>query len=127
MKIKQSIKFGSNKEDMDELAHKILLGKKTATSSLLDYYRMNLKDMSKPDDHISILDSCDNEIAIVRIIKMEIIQFKNISELFALEEGDGSLANWLEIHKKHYSDQLYNIGKELTDATELVCEWFEVI
>jgi len=127
MKIRHKIKFGGNKEDMDELANKVLLGQKTATSSLLDYYQLNLKEKSRLDDYVSIQDSSDNEITIVRIVKMEIVKFKDISELFAIEEGDGNLINWLEIHRKYYSGQLSDIGNELTGDTELVCEWFEVV
>lgn len=127
MKIKQQIKFGSADEVIDELARKVLSGEKTATSSLLDYYKHGLKDSCTVDDYISILDSSDNQVAVARIVKSEIVRFGNITESFAIEEGDGSLANWIMIHRPYYSHQLSVIGKELTDDTKLVCEWFQVV
>lgn len=127
MKTTQKIKFGKEKEDIDTLAGKVLSGEKTATSSLLDYYRLDLKKMSKTGDYISILDAADKEVAIVKVKKIEIVRMKDIDESFAIEEGDGSLDNWLDIHTKYYSEQLSNIGKKLSGDTELVCEWFEVI
>lgn len=127
MKIKQRIKFSDNPKDTDDLANKVLSGGKTATSSLLDLYRLNKKEISKIDDLIAVLDSSDREVVAVRIIKMEIIRFKDITESFAKEEGDSNLDNWLNIHKPYYSKLLASIDSELTDNTELVCEWFEVV
>lgn len=127
IKIKQSIKFGSTKREVNDLAHKIITKEKTATSSLLDYYREGLKEISSVDDYMSILDYDNNQIAIVRVIKTEIVKIGNISESFAIEEGDGSLANWKAIHYPYYCNQLSAIGKELKEDTELVCEWFELV
>lgn len=124
MKIKHKIQFGG---ETNELATKVLSGEKTATSSLYDYYLMDLKEMSNPGEYASILDSGGNELCVVKIEKVEIIQFQNITERFAIEEGDGNLQNWQRIHTDYYSAQLRKIGKELTGNTELVCEWFKVV
>lgn len=124
MVIKQKFQFGDR---ADELARKVVEGRKTATSSLYDYYRMNLKEMSTLNEYVSILDSQGNERCIVSIERIEIIPFRDITETFAREEGDENLQNWLKIHRKYYSGQLEKIGKVLTGDTELVCEWFKVI
>lgn len=124
MEIKHKIQFGGN---TDKLAKQVLSGEKIATSSLYDYYRMNLKEMSQVNDYASILDSHGNKICIVRIERIEIVQFQNITETFAIEEGDGNLQNWLKIHTEYYSEQLEKIGRKLMNDTELVCEWFKVI
>lgn len=124
MEIKHRIQFGG---DTDELAGKVLSGEKIATSSLYDYYRMNLKEMSKVNDYASILDSQGNEICVVIIEKIKILKFQDITEEFAIQEGDGDLHNWLRIHAEYYSMQLDKIGKKLTGDTELVCEWFKVV
>ena len=127
MKIKQRIKFGNTDEDIDLLALKVLSGSKIATSSLLEYYRLGLKSLSTVDDYMAILDSSDNQVAVVRVVRIEIMKFGDIPESFAVEEGDGSLANWKMIHRYYYSGQLSAIGKELTNDTELVCEWFRIV
>lgn len=123
MEIKHKIQFGG---ESDELANKVLSGEKKATSSLYDYYRMSLKVPLKVNEYASILDSHGNELCVVRIERVEIIQFQNITETFAIEEGDGNLCNWLKIHTEYYSRQLEKIGKKLTGDTELVCEWFSL-
>lgn len=112
---------------MDELASKVLTGEKTATSSLLHYYKENLKKLSTVNDYMAILDSSDNQIAVVRVVKTEIVKFGDVSESFAIDEGDGNLDNWLNIHRPYYSNQLLLIGKELDNNTELICEWFQVV
>ncbi|MFV0418183.1 MAG: ASCH domain-containing protein [Dysgonomonas sp.] len=127
MKVRRKIKFGNVKDDIDGLAQKVLLKQKTATSSLLDYYRLNLKEPSQLGDCFVVLDSSDKEIAVVRITKIKIVKFQDVSELFAIEEGDGCLDNWLKIHREYYSNQLLAIGGKLEGNTELVCEWFEVV
>lgn len=76
---------------------------------------------------MAVVDSSNKEIAIVRIIKIEIKRFGDITESFAIEEGDGNLENWKTIHHPYYSKQLSVIGKELTEDTELVCEWFDLV
>ena len=63
----------------------------------------------------------------MRISKVELIRFGEITEQFAIEEGDGNLDNWLTIHEFYYSKQLSEIGKGLNFETLLVCEWFELV
>lgn len=124
METEHIIQFGG---DTDDLAEKVLSGKKTATSSLYDYYRMHLKEMIKVGEYVSILDSQGNRKCMVRIERSEIIRFKNITEAFAIAEGDGNLENWLKIHTEYYSSMLEKIGKTLSGETELLCDWFKVL
>jgi len=123
----EKIKFGGSPREIDDLADKVLKGEKVATSSLYDYYLGGLKKYSKVGDLFSVLDSTEKETAIVRVEKIEIIKFGDITETFASEEGDGNLTNWLAIHRPYYSKLLSDIGKELDSDTLLVCEWFKVV
>ncbi|WP_029904810.1 ASCH domain-containing protein [Prevotella sp. 10(H)] len=127
MIIKQQIKFGGTDKDIDELAQKVLSGEKTATSSLLAYYKAGLKELSTVGDLLSVLDSSDNIVTIVKVTRIQIIRFGDITESFAIEEGDESLANWKAIHHPYYMQQLAEIGETLTYDTELVCEWFHIV
>lgn len=127
MKTTSVFKFGVEPKEIDNLAEMVASGTKTATSSLLEYYAAGKKTFSRLGEYISIQNSDNKEIAIVRIIKMEIVKFKDISETFAMEEGDGNLQNWTQIHRPYYSKLLSDIGSTLTDDTELVCEWFALV
>lgn len=124
MEIKHKIQFGNT---TDELAKKVLTGEKIATSSLYDYYSMNLKEMMKEKEYAYILDSHGKEICIIQINKIEIVEFQNITEKIAMDEGDGNLENWLKIHVEYYSMLLEKIGKKLTGETKLLCEWFTLV
>ncbi len=121
--IKHTFQFSND----DDLTLKTLKGEKTATSSLYDYYLLGIKEMSNIGDFARVVNSSGEEICTVKINRIEIVNFKDITEEFAREEGDGNLDNWLKIHISHYSEQLQRINKELTPDTKLVCEWFEVV
>jgi uncharacterized protein YhfF len=123
----EKIKFGSSPEVIDDLANKVLTGEKTATSSLLDYYSNGLKKISEVGSYFSILNSFEKEIAIVKVEKIETVKFEDITEEFAIQEGDGSLKNWQDIHHPYYSELLSKIGKDLKPETLIVCEWFKVV
>jgi uncharacterized protein YhfF len=123
----EKIKFGSSSVEIDNLANKVLTGEKVATSSLLDYHLLNIKKPGKAGDCFSVLNSLDEEIALVKIERVQTVRFGDITEKFAIEEGDGSLENWLTIHKPYYSQLLTAIGKELNPETLLLCEWFKII
>ena len=124
MEVKHRIQFGNT---ADELAEKVLIGDKIATSSLYDYYSMNLKEMIKEDEYAFILDSHGREICIIQMKRKEVVEFQNITEQFAIDEGDENLANWLKIHTGYYSLLLEKIGKRLTGETKILCEWFTVV
>lgn len=123
----EKIKFGSSPVEINDLANKVLSGEKVSTSSLLDYYLFGLKKPGKVGNYFSILNSSEEEIAVVKIEKIETVKFGNITESFAIEEGDGDLENWIAIHQPYYSKLLSQIGKELNADTLLVCEWFKVV
>lgn len=122
----EELKFGSSPVEMDYLADKVVTGEKTATSSLLDLYLIGKKKQSKIGTLFSILNAADEEVATIRIERIQLVKFGDITEQFAREEGDGSLDNWKAIHTPYYSKLLSTIGKELNAETLLVCEWFKI-
>lgn len=123
----QKFQLGSSPAEIDDLAHKVLTGEKTATSSLLDYYLLGLKKACSTGDCFSVLNSLEKEVTAVRIEKIEIVKLGDITEKFAKEEGDGNLENWQAIHHPYYTNLLSKIGKKLNKDTLLVCEWFKVV
>jgi len=125
--IKLVFQFGGDAVGIDDLADKTLRGEKTATSSLYDYYVGGLKEMSRVGDLVRVVNSADETVCIVKITRIDIVLFGNITEEFARQEGDGSLDNWLSIHIPYYSEKLRAIGAELTPETRLLCEWFCVV
>ena len=58
---------------------------------------------------------------------VELIPFGEITERFAIDEGDGSYKNWYNIHSHYYQQLLNKYGRELTDETILECVYFKLI
>lgn len=123
----EKVKFGGSFAEIDDLANKVLSGEKVATSSLLIYYERNSKIKSTVGDYFSVLNSSDESVAIVRIDEVQVVKFGDITEAFAMAEGDGSLENWMTIHQSYYSKLLSRFGEKLSTETLLVCEWFRVV
>jgi len=121
----QKIQFGDTSHEINDLAQKVLTGEKVATSSLLDYYLIGKKKQSNVGDFFSILNADNEEVTIVQIERIETLKYGDVTEAFAIEEGDGSLENWKSIHQPYYSRLLSAIDKELTNETLLLCEWFK--
>lgn len=108
------ISFGGTDPEKDDLAGKVVKGQKTSTSSLEEYYLLGLKKRSKVGDYFSVLDSSGKEVALVRIEKIGNIQFGNVTEKFAVEEG-GWQSGKLEINP---SALLFGITAKNRERTE---------
>lgn len=119
------VKFGGTSEEQNELSQLVLIGDKTATSSLLEL--KTKKNITHKDDIWKILNGSNEYVCTVRVIKVENKEFQEITEEFAIKEGDGTFKNWLDIHSNYYSFLLKKIGKELTETTLLECVYFEKI
>lgn len=119
------VRFGGTIEEQNELSQLVLIGEKVATSSLLELKKE--KDLTSVGDIWQIQDGFKQDICMVKVSEVEIKKFKDITEDFAIKEGDGSFNNWLEIHKNYYSFLLNKNGKLLEDTTLLECVYFEKI
>ena len=120
------LSFGNSEEMANQLAELVLVGEKTATSSLVELAEQRQVPQAKVGDYYLLVDGSKKIRAIVETTKVEEIPFGEIDEVFALAEGDGSLLNWQQIHQLYYSQQLAAIQRELSPTTLLCCQWFTV-
>ncbi|MDR2278266.1 MAG: ASCH domain-containing protein, partial [Vagococcus sp.] len=74
-----------------------------------------------------IKNGLNKDICVVEVIRVDVILFGDIDETFAIYEGDGTLANWYDIHFNYYSKLLSSYELLLTNETELECVWFKRI
>lgn len=50
-----------------------------------------------------------------------------VSEEFAIAEGDGSYENWKSIHERYFKNELQKVGLDYSEDMLLVCERFSLV
>ena len=110
----------------DLLADLVLRGEKTATASAYDLYA--LEDEPLPQEGIFdvILDSQNQAVCIVEIIKVSVEPFNQVSAQHAYKEGEGdkSLTYWRQVHEDFFTDCLDEAGLTFTPESKVVLEEF---
>ncbi|KFN02832.1 ASCH domain-containing protein [Bacillus clarus] len=117
-------KFG---DTPNRLAQQVVEGTKTATCSAYLLYELENIPLPTTEDYGVILDQDDNPVAIVKTTEVTIVPMNEITEEFAIAEGDGSYKNWKEIHEKYFRSKLNEMGHEFSEDMLLVCERFRRI
>ncbi len=114
-------------EAADELAQSVIEGRKTATCSAHVLYEMENEPIPTVDEYSIILNSHEEPVAIIKTVDISVIPMNEVTEEFALAEGDGSYRNWKEIHERYFKRELGKVGLEFTEDMLLVCERFELV
>lgn len=115
--------------DADRLAELVKKGVKTATSSLLCFYKHEGEELPNVGQYNIILDSKEEAVCIIRTIKVYVTTFDKVRENHAYKEGEGdrTLEYWKSVHRDFFTKELKTIGKTFTTDVEIVCEEFEVL
>lgn len=114
-------------EAVDELAQAVIDGRKTATCSALVLYELENQPVPVVEEYSIILNSLEEPVAIIKTVDVSIIPMNEVTEEFALAEGDGSYRNWKEIHERYFKRELGKVGLEFSEDLLLVCERFELV
>lgn len=113
--------------DSEHLAQLVVRGIKTATCSGHIFYELKKAPLPTTEDYGIVLDSNDKPMAIIKTTEVTITPMNEVTEEFAIAEGDGSYQNWWAIHEEFFKDRLSAVGLEFSEDMRLVCERFEVI
>lgn len=103
----------------------ILNGHKRATAGLLvDYVRDN-EELESPGDLLTLVDDNSRRVTTVVVKGVETVPFIEVPWSFAQAEGEGdeSLEEWREGHRRFWTDA----GEMIDDHTPVVLIWFEVV
>ena len=105
-----------------------LKGEKTATASAYDLYALEDEPLPKKGPLI-ILDSQDQAICIVEVIKVSVQPFYQVSADHAYKEGEGdkSLAYWRQVHEDVFKDCFGEAGLAFTPDSKVVLEEFRKV
>ncbi len=121
---KESFQFGASP---DWLAELVVEGKKVATTSALFVYELYNIDMPSIDDYSIVLNSKDEPVAIIRNTKVEVVPFNEVSEEFALSEGEGDFEYWWNAHLKFFKKETATANLAFREDMLVVCESFEKV
>lgn len=113
----------------DLLAHLVVTGEKTATTSAYPLYELENEPLSKVGSYSVVLDSKNNAVCIIQTKKVTVVPFCDVSSEHAHKEGEGdkTLDFWREVHEKVFTQWLNECGLKFTKDTKVVCEEFSVV
>ncbi|OIQ17593.1 MAG: hypothetical protein BM556_12385 [Bacteriovorax sp. MedPE-SWde] len=113
----------------DELCALILVGDKTAGSSLVKDFEVSGDPLPKEGDFHVVIDSQKEPVCIIKTLKTEVNKFYDVPESVAFAEGEGdkSLAHWQNVHEDFFTFFLEELGIEQLEDADVITEHFEVI
>ena len=115
--------------DADFLADLVLRGEKTATASAYDLYALEAESLPQEGTFDIILDSQNQAVCIVEIIKVSVEPFNQVSAQHAYKEGEGdkSLTYWRQVHEDFFTDCLGQAGLTFMPNSKVVLEEFRKV
>ena len=121
----RSIEFGTPGESRARLIDFIVNGNKRATAGLLDDYAKESEPIESVGECLAMLDNDDHHVATLRVTRVEVSRFIDVSDEFALAEAEGDLnaADFRASHSEYWS----RIGETVTDETQIVQVYFELL
>ncbi len=113
----------------DELGKLVFDGIKRAGTSLVLAYENEMAEYPKVGAYSIVLNSKDEALCIVKIIKTSIKKFSDVDENYAFLEGEGdkSLSYWQRVHREFFGDYLKKLNKEFSDDMEVFMDEYEVV
>ena len=113
----------------NHLARLVTEGKKRATTSLHEIYKLDNEKVPEKDKLSIVLDGNGTPVAVIKNIEVKIIPFKDITEDDAQIEGEGdcSLKFWRDAHIEVFTKECEDYEIKFSEEMLVVFEIFEVI
>ena len=121
---KDSFQFGAS---ADWLADLVVEGKKTATTSGYVFYELEKEAIPQAGEYYIVLNGVEKPVAVIQIQSVEVMPMNEVTEDFALAEGEGDYRFWWDAHEKFFSELLKEYDKEFSPDMLVVCERFKKV
>lgn len=121
---KDAFQFGAS---ADWLADLVVEGKKTATTSGHVFYELEKEALPQAGEYYIILNGADVPVAVIQIESVEVMPMNEVSEEFALAEGEGDYQFWWDTHEQFFSELLNEYGQQFAPSMLVVCERFKKV
>lgn len=113
--------------EADWLARLVVEGKKTATTSGYIFYELENEVLPQVGEYHIVLNAKDEPVAVIKNQTVEVLPMNEVSEEFALAEGEGDYQYWWKAHEEFFTELLQQYNKEFTDDLLVVCERFTCV
>ena len=121
----RSVEFGTPGPMRTRLNDLIINGKKRATAGLLkeDYINEG-EEIEFAGERLAILDNNQKQIGIIRVTRVEVLEFKDVPTEFALAEAEGDLSgnDFRQSHTKFWN----SVGVDVKPETKVVTVYFDL-
>ena len=121
----RSIEFGTPGSMRERLNDLIINGNKRATGGLLkEDYIDEGEEIEFVGERLVILDNDQKQIGIIRVRRVEVLEFKDVPTDFALAEAEGDLSgdDFRQSHLKFWN----SIGIDVRPETKVVTVYFDL-
>lgn len=119
--------FGSedDPEQLTSLGRLVSDGPKRATTAILAHYEAEGEPLPVGGEFGVVVDGEGTPLCIVRMTRVDVVAFGDVTEEFAWVEGEGdrSLAYWRAAHIRFFQ----GLGTPLDDSTPMVLQRFDVV
>ena len=121
----RSIEFGTPGPMRNRLNDLIINGSKRATAGLLkEDYIDEGEEIEFVGERLAILDNDQKQIGVVKVTRVEVLEFKDVPTEFALAEAEGDLSgdDFRQSHSKFWN----SVGIEVKPETKVVTVYFDL-
>jgi uncharacterized protein YhfF len=121
--------FGSDKEEADELVALVLIGKKTATTTLLEELKIENEKIPEVGDVSLVVNWEGIPKCIIETTRVYISPFNKVPKDHATKEGEGdsSYDYWRNGHLRFFTKIAQSQEIPFTETSNVVCEEFRVL
>ena len=122
--------FGDSAEMADALLELVVEGTKRATASLVRNFEAAGEPLPRIGGHAVALDADGTPVLIWRTVDVRIGPLVSCDAAFAWDEGEGdrTLADWLDGHRRYFERQAQHSGFTFDETTTpVVFERFRVV
>ena len=121
----RTIEFGHPGELRTRLVDLVLAGTKRATAGLLREYEDEGEALEHPGEMLAVVDNEGRRVATVRVTRVEVVQFADVPDEFALAESEGDLDgdDFRASHRAYWT----SVGEPVDDNTLIVTMYFDLL
>ena len=121
----RSIECGTSGAMRNRLNDLIINGNKRATAGLLkEDYIDEGEEIEFAGERLAILDNDQKQIGIIKVRRVEVLEFKDVPTELALAEAEGDLSgdDFRQSHSKFWN----SVGVEVKPETKVVTVYFDL-
>ena len=120
----RTIEFGTPGAMRDHLNDLIINGNKRATAGLLEEYIDDGEAIEFVGQRLVILDNDQKQIGIIKVTRVEVLEFKDVPTEFALAEAEGDLTgdDFRRSHLKFWN----SVGVDVKPESKVVTVYFDL-